>query len=74
MSPAAVDPPVVRDPEILGGEPVFRGTRVPVRNLTDYLAAGDGLAAFLADFPTVRREQAEAALESGEVPSLAEAA
>jgi uncharacterized protein (DUF433 family) len=51
------------DPEILGGTPVFRGTRVPVKNLLDYLAAGDTLEQFLDDFPTVKREQAVAALE-----------
>lgn len=51
------------DPEILGGTPVFRGTRVPVKNLLDYLAAGDTLDQFLDDFPTVKREQAVAALE-----------
>jgi uncharacterized protein (DUF433 family) len=51
------------DPEILGGTPVFRGTRVPVKNLLDYLAAGDTLDQFLDDFPSVRREQAVAALE-----------
>jgi uncharacterized protein (DUF433 family) len=51
------------DPEILGGTPVFRGTRVPVKNLIDYLAAGDTLDRFLDDFPSVRREQAVAALE-----------
>jgi uncharacterized protein (DUF433 family) len=52
------------DPEILGGAPVFVGTRVPVKNLIDYLAAGDSLDVFLDDFPSVRREQAIAALES----------
>ena len=52
-------PVVVRDPDILGGTPVFAGTRVPVQNLIDYLAAGDGLREFLADFPTVHREQVE---------------
>ena len=51
------------DPEILGGTPVFRGTRVPVKNLLDYLAAGDSLDQFLDDFPTVSREQAVATLE-----------
>ena len=51
------------DPEILGGMPVFFGTRVPVQNLIDYLEAGDGLDAFLDDFPSVTREQAIAALE-----------
>lgn len=51
------------DPEILGGTPVFKGTRVPVRNLIDYLEAGDSLDKFLDAFPTVTREQAIAALE-----------
>lgn len=50
------------DPEILGGTPVFVGTRVPVRNLLDYLEAGDSLDEFLDDFPSVTREQAVAAL------------
>lgn len=56
-------PVFVRDPDILGGTPVFTGTRVPIQNLIDYLVAGDGLDEFLADFPTVRREQAEVLLE-----------
>ena len=51
------------DPEILGGIPVFVGTRVPVQNLIDYLEAGDSLDEFLDSFPTVSREQAVAALE-----------
>ena len=49
------------DPDILGGTPVFVGTRVPVQNLFDYLEAGDSLDQFLTQFPTVRREQAVAA-------------
>lgn len=48
---------VVRDPDILSGMPVFRGTRVPVKNLIDYLTTGETLDAFLDDFPTVTREQ-----------------
>ena len=60
---ATLDSVVQTDPEILGGTPVFRGTRVPVKNLLDYLAAGDSLDQFLDDFPTVKREQAVAALE-----------
>src|SRR5438093_12063666 len=60
---ATLDAVVHSDPEILGGTPVFRGTRVPLKNLVDYLAAGDTLDQFLDDFPTVRREQAIAALE-----------
>jgi uncharacterized protein (DUF433 family) len=54
---------VERSPEVLGGLPVFRGTRVPARALLDYLAAGDSLDTFLDDFPSVRREQALALLE-----------
>jgi uncharacterized protein (DUF433 family) len=60
---ATLDSVVQIDPEILGGTPVFRGTRVPVKNLLDYLAAGDTLDQFLDDFPTVERQQAVAALE-----------
>jgi uncharacterized protein (DUF433 family) len=45
------------NPDILDGTPVFRGTRVPVRALIDYIEGGDTLDAFLDDFPTVRREQ-----------------
>jgi uncharacterized protein (DUF433 family) len=51
------------DPGILGGTPVFVGTRVPVQTLFDYLAAGDPLDEFLSHFPTVQREQAVKALE-----------
>ena len=51
------------DPEILGGTPVFVGTRVPAKTIFDYLEAGDPLDEFLADFPSVSREQAVAALE-----------
>jgi uncharacterized protein (DUF433 family) len=57
-------PPVVHsDRDILGGTPVFVGTRVPVKNLLDYLEAGDSLDEFLDHFPSVSREQAIAALE-----------
>ena len=56
-----------RDPEIQGGVPVFEGTRVPIRNLIDYLEAGDSLEAFLDAFPSVSREQAIAALEEAAV-------
>ncbi|HRE07441.1 MAG TPA: DUF433 domain-containing protein [Opitutaceae bacterium] len=45
------------DPEILGGTPVFFGTRVPVKNLTDCLEAGDSIDDFLEDFPSVSRAQ-----------------
>lgn len=50
------------DPERMSGEPVFRGTRVPVKTLFDYLQAGDNLATFLDDFEGVGREQAEGVL------------
>jgi uncharacterized protein (DUF433 family) len=55
---------IVRNPGILGGTPVFRGTRVPFQALLDYLEGGQPLDEFLDDFPTVSREAAIAALES----------
>jgi len=61
----AASPIIHSDPDILGGTPVFVGTRVPVRNLIDCLEAGDSIEAFLRSFPTVSREQAVAALELG---------
>ena len=51
------------DPEILGGQPVFKGTRVPIETLFDHLEAGVPLEEFLEDFPTVTKEQAIAILE-----------
>lgn len=51
------------DPEILGGTPVFVGTRVPLKNLIDYLEGGHPVDEFLDDFPSVTREQVIAALE-----------
>ena len=60
---APLEDVVHSDPEILGGTPVFRGTRVPLKNLVEYLAAGDTLDEFLDHFPTVKREQAMAVLE-----------
>ena len=56
-------PVVHSDPEILSGTPVFVGTRVPIRSLFDYIEGGDTLDEFLRQFPSVRREQAIAALE-----------
>lgn len=53
------------DPEILGGTPVFVGTRVPLKTLYDHLQAGDTLDEFLDSFPSVSREQAVAALKLG---------
>lgn len=58
-----VDEVITSDPEVQGGAVVFAGTRVPLKNLIDYLEAGDSLEVFLDDFPSVSREQAVAALE-----------
>ena len=66
-------PVVHSDPQIMGGTPVFVGTRVPFQTLLDYLEAGDPLAEFLEDFPTVSREQAVAALEQAKDALLARA-
>jgi uncharacterized protein (DUF433 family) len=54
---------ITKDPDILGGTAVFRGTRVPFQALLDYLEAGQTLDEFLEDFPTVTRETAVQALE-----------
>ena len=54
---------VSSDPDVQGGAAVFTGTRVPVKNLIDYLEAGDSIEVFLDDFPSVSREQTVAALE-----------
>jgi uncharacterized protein (DUF433 family) len=54
---------ITRDPDVLGGTPVFRGTRVPFQSLLDYLEGGQTLDDFLDDFPTVSRETAVHALE-----------
>ncbi|MBP8251278.1 MAG: DUF433 domain-containing protein [Herpetosiphon sp.] len=61
-------------PDILGGTPVFVGTRVPIKNLTDYLEAGDTLDMFLEDFPAVSREQAIAFLEHAKEALIAQLA
>ncbi|MGD1023977.1 MAG: DUF433 domain-containing protein [Candidatus Sulfotelmatobacter sp.] len=58
-----MDHAIVRDPDILGGTPVFKRTRVPFQALLDYLEEGQTLDEFLADFPTVSREAAIAGLE-----------
>jgi uncharacterized protein (DUF433 family) len=54
---------ITKDPDVLGGTPVFRGTRVPFQNLLDYLEAGQMIDEFLDDFPTVSRQAAIGALE-----------
>ena len=57
-------PAISTDPDVLGGVPVFAGTRVPVKALLDYLEAGEPLTEFLDDFPTVTREQAVTVLHA----------
>jgi uncharacterized protein (DUF433 family) len=56
------------DPEIMGGTPVFVGTRVPLQNLIDYLEGGESIEDFLEAFPTVKREQAIAVIISSGFP------
>ncbi len=63
--------PIVRDPDIMSGTPVFAGTRVPVQTLFDYLEGGHSLDQFLDDFPTVRRTQARAVLAMSRAALLA---
>ena len=58
---------VVKDPDILGGMPVFRGTRVPVQTLIDYLTTGETLDSFLDDFPTVTRDTVIQFLQYAEI-------
>jgi uncharacterized protein (DUF433 family) len=64
---------VCSDPDILGGTPVFVGTRVPVQALIDYIEGGHSLNEFLDDFPTVTRQLAVAALEQAKAHLLADA-
>jgi uncharacterized protein (DUF433 family) len=61
------------DPEIMGGTPVFTGTRVPVQNLVDYLEGGESIDDFLAGFPTVKRGQIIAFIEAARDNLLAPA-
>jgi uncharacterized protein (DUF433 family) len=63
---------IVRDPEIMSGTPVFRGTRVPLQNLIDYLKGGSSIEEFLDDFPTVSRDDALAVLEQANELILAQ--
>ncbi len=58
------------NPEIMGGTPVFVGTRVPLQNLIDYLEGGGSVEDFLEAFPTVKREQAIAVIEAGKLKML----
>ncbi|CAN5483079.1 DUF433 domain-containing protein [soil metagenome] len=54
------------DPEVMSGMPVFTGTRVPIKNLFDYLETGDTVEIFLDDFPSVTKDQAIGILELAE--------
>ena len=58
------------DPEIMGGTPVFVGTRVPLQNLVDDLEGGESIEDFLDAFPTVKREQVIAVIEAGRLTML----
>lgn len=63
---------IQRSPEVMSGTPVFKGTRVPIQTLLDHLEAGDSLDVFLADFPTVTRDQAVAVIELAKDALLAD--
>jgi uncharacterized protein (DUF433 family) len=58
------------DPDIMGGTPVFVGTRVPLQNLIDYLEGGESIEDFLDGFPSVKREQVIAVIEAGKLKML----
>jgi len=60
------EPIISSSPDVMGGTPVFKGTRVPVQTLLDYLKAGESIDDFLEGFPTVTREQVIAFLEEAE--------
>jgi uncharacterized protein (DUF433 family) len=63
---------IIRDADILGGEPVFRGTRVPFKILTDYLEGGHTLDHFLEEYPSVSRDLAVAAIEDARMSLVAQ--
>lgn len=63
---------IIKDANILGGEPVFRGTRVPFKVLTDYLEGGDTLDQFLEEYPSVSREVAVSAIEEARLSLVAQ--
>jgi len=65
--------PFIVDPQVMGGTPVFRGTRVPVQTLLDYLESGSTIDDFLDGFPTVKRQQAIDFLEIAKEQLLASA-
>ena len=63
---------IIKDPNVLGGEPVCRGTRVPFKVLIDYLEGGDTLDQFLEEYPSVSRELAIAAIEEARLSLVAQ--
>ena len=63
---------VIKDPDVLGGEPVFSGTRVPFKILLEYLEGGESLGEFLLQYPTVSRELAVAALEEARLSLISQ--
>jgi uncharacterized protein (DUF433 family) len=69
--PTMVNPVIVIDPDVMNGTPCFLGTRVPFKNLMDYIEGGHSLAEFLRQFPTVTREMAVQALEEAKDSLLA---
>jgi uncharacterized protein (DUF433 family) len=70
MKPEEFQGIVHSDPEIMGGTPVFVGTRVPLENLIDHLEGGDSVEDFLEAFPTVKRDQVIAVIEAGKLKIL----
>ena len=70
MKPKELKGIVHSDPEIMGGTPVFVGTRVPLQNLVDYLEGGESIEDFLDAFPTVKRKQVIAVIEAGKLTLL----
>ena len=70
MKPEDLKGVVHSDPDIMGGTPVFAGTRVPLQNLIDYLEGGESVEDFLEAFPTVTRGQAIAVIEAGKLKML----
>jgi uncharacterized protein (DUF433 family) len=74
MESVSIDELINIDPEIMAGTPVFRGTRVPIHSLFEYMENGYSLDEFLDTFPTVRRDQVIALLQLSETSALEKAA
>jgi uncharacterized protein (DUF433 family) len=71
MDTMSIERVIIADPNVLSGTPCFRGTRVPFKNLIDYLGGGHSLGEFLEQFPTVSRDMAVQALEEAKESLLA---